>query len=660
MNMHLIDWSVVFFLLVVMTIAAHRTKKYTRSVADFLAANRCAGRYLTGVSDAMAGVGAISVVAMFEGYYMAGFTFIWWALIREMVIIVISLSGWIQYRFRQTRALTMAQFLEMRYSRRFRVYAGIVAFVSGTLNFGIFPAVGARFFMYFCGLSSRPIELFGLVPIDLTYASIMVILLGISLYFTFAGGQIAVIVTDFIQSTCFNTILVIIVAFIFIKIPWAQVLETLSQKPPGESMLQPLDTEKIGIFNKWYYIILGFGTFWTWLGWQGSQGYFTCARNAHEARMGRAISAWRQHTQWPLVLILAISAYVIMHNPNWSALSANATGMLETIGTDHGETIRKQVTTSVALSRFLPVGLFGGFCAVMLAAFISTHDTYLHSWGSIFIQDVILPFRKKHLSPKAHMNLLRWSIFGVAVFIFLFSLLFAQYDAILMFFVLTGTLWLGGAGTVIVFGLYWKRGTTTAAYAALTVGIVIFLFGIILQKSWPVYHNGQPFPLTSTWIYFIALMLSISLYVIISLCGKKSEFNLDKMLHHGKYAIAEDATAVAKAPVRGWQAIFGINKDFTFTDKIVYCAIAGWTIIWVVTFAVVTLYDLKFGISTDSWAKFWHFYVWMGLILAAGTTIWVTFGGLIDLKKMFHRLRTMARDEADDGTVVENNDSQPE
>ena len=33
--------------------------------------------------------------------------------------------------FVQTRALTMAQFLEMRYSKKFRTYAGIVAFVSG-------------------------------------------------------------------------------------------------------------------------------------------------------------------------------------------------------------------------------------------------------------------------------------------------------------------------------------------------------------------------------------------------------------------------------------------------------------------------------------------------------------------------------------------------
>lgn len=42
-------------------------------------------------------------------------------------MIVMALSGWVIYRFCQTCAMTLAQFFEMRYSRRFRVFAGLVA-----------------------------------------------------------------------------------------------------------------------------------------------------------------------------------------------------------------------------------------------------------------------------------------------------------------------------------------------------------------------------------------------------------------------------------------------------------------------------------------------------------------------------------------------------
>ena len=651
MNMHLVDWGILIGLLIIMTWAAHYTKRYTRSVADFLVANRCAGRYILGVSDSMAGIGAITIVAWFEAYYNAGFSLGWWFLAYAFVMLVVSLSGWIQYRYRQTRAMTLAQFLEMRYSKRFRIFAGLTAFVSGSINFGIFPAVGARFFVHFCDLPRFPVPIVGDYSIDLTYVVVMVILLAVSLYFTFAGGQIAVIVTDFIQGTFCFLVLSVVLVVLFVKFPWCQIFDTLSKLPPGESMLNPLDTEKLGAFDKWYYLIWAFGQFWCWRAWQGNQAYFVCARNAHEARMGTVFGTWRQNILQMMIMIIPICVFIMMHHSDWTSTAQSANELLNTVGND---TIRTQVTTAVGLSKILAPGLLGAFCAVMLAAFISTHDTYLHSWGSIFIQDVVLPFRKNRLSPKEHMNWLRWSIFGVAVFVFIFSVFFAQFDFILMFFMLTGTIWLGGAGTVIVGGLYWKRGTTAGAYAALTVGIVLFVIGFIMQKAWPFYYDDAQCPIDSKWLWFIAMMLSIVVYVAFSLLGKRKVFNIDKMLHRGEYAVADDATVVTDQAVPTWQRYLGVGKDFTLKDKFFYLAITGWTILWGLIFIVVTFYNMIFDVTTASWAKFWHFYIWLTLIVGVITTVWFTWGGLIDLAKMFRRLETMNRDDSDDGTVEHN------
>ena len=49
------------------------TRRYVRSVADFLVANRCAGRYLLAVAGNMAGLGAISILAWYEMFYEGGF-----------------------------------------------------------------------------------------------------------------------------------------------------------------------------------------------------------------------------------------------------------------------------------------------------------------------------------------------------------------------------------------------------------------------------------------------------------------------------------------------------------------------------------------------------------------------------------------------------------
>ena len=110
------------------------------------------------------------------------------------------------------------------------------------------------------------------------------------------------------------------------------------------------------------------------------------------------------------------------------------------------QTIREQMTVPVALRSIFPVGVTGVFCALALFLMLSTDTTYLHSWGSILVQDVILPFRRKPLSPGAHLLALRLSIFAVAAFAWVFSFYFGQVTFILMFFAVTGTIYLGGAG----------------------------------------------------------------------------------------------------------------------------------------------------------------------------------------------------------------------
>ena len=138
MNLHWIDWSIIIGVFAIIFAVATYTKRYVHGVSDFLSANRCAGRYLLTVSESIASLGAISLVAWYESGLQSGFTAIWWSMMQSPVGILIAVSGWIIYRFRQTRCLTLAEFLERRYSRKFRTFCGFIIFFSGILNFGIF------------------------------------------------------------------------------------------------------------------------------------------------------------------------------------------------------------------------------------------------------------------------------------------------------------------------------------------------------------------------------------------------------------------------------------------------------------------------------------------------------------------------------------------
>ena len=569
MNFSLIDWLIVIAVLGGMVYSVSMTQGLMKSVTDFLSAGRTAGRYVISVSSGVAGLGAISIVMFLEVGYIAGFALSWWGLSQGIIILAITMSGWVIYRFRQTRSLTLAQFFEKRYSRKFRIFAGIVAFVSGIINFGIFPAVGAQFFINFCGL---PDSVLG-IPM---YPLVMITLLSIALYFVYTGGQIAVIIADFFQGVFVTIILFVITIYLFTTVSWDQVSYSLQQTPinlakeevqklknedsfkaltkieqdtkvaeinnkyENSSRINPFKTSHVEDFNFGYFLIGLIGIMYGALSWQGSQGYNSSAKSAHEAKMGSVLAGFRGLPQGLFMFLVPVFVYVFMNHPDYQSVADSVNSSLADLSTD---TIRSQMRAPFVLSEILPVGLLGAFAALMLAAFVSTHDTYLHSWGSIFIQDVIMPFRDEPFDKDTHLKVLRYSIFGVAIFIFFFSLFFSQSQKIALYFAVTAAIFASGVGAVIIGGLYWDKGTTAGAWTAMSRGAFIGVSGTLVPQvsdSW-LSDPSSWVKLKSTILslkeingieyYGIGMAASSLSYIIVSLLTFEEKMNMDEGEH---------------------------------------------------------------------------------------------------------------------------------
>jgi solute:Na+ symporter, SSS family len=661
MHLHWIDWTIVFCFLLGIGIVALFTSTYMRGVADFLAANRCAGRYIVGMAEGMSGLGVIAIVGAWEHYYQAGFGAQYWSTLLIPIGMVLALSGWIIYRFRETRALTMAQFLEMRYSRNFRVFAGIMAFISGVINYGIFPAVTARFFIYFCGLPIYELKVLSF-NINLTLALVMAVMLTIALMITLFGGLIAVMVTDFLQWIFVTIVFLLLIAFLIWKFSWTGIIDGLLLAPDGQSRINPFKQGELPDFNPMYYVMMAILTVYSYMIWQGSQGYNAAAKSPHEAQMGRIIGYWRTSIISVIMLLVPLCAFVVMNSSDYTATAAAAQQTIESLPTQQ---LQAQMRTPIVLAQLLPVGLMGLVCAVMMAGAIATDDTYLHSWGSILIQDVVLPLRGKPLDPKQHLQLLRISIVGVAIFAWTFSLLFPLDEYIQMYFMLTGAIFMGGAGSAVIGGLYWPRGTTSGAWAGMITGSILSVLGILTRNVfWPNLENLKAMFPTSLWLKEIpetcplngVEMASISAiaasmcYIIVSLLSRNPHTNMDQLLHRGRYDTQAEHSQ-ANGELNWFYRSLGISPEFTRGDRWIYFIQVGWVAFWFSLFMVLLIWNLIDPWPDSSWVGYWEFVIYIMLVTTVVTVCWFLIGGTHDLFDLIKRLRTVEREDSDDGTV---------
>jgi SSS family solute:Na+ symporter len=659
--MHWIDWSIIATFFACLLSIAGFSRRYTSSVADFLVANRCAGRYLLTVADASAGIGTMFIIGNFEKYYHGGFAVGWWGNMLAPIYLILAMTGFIVYRYRETRAMTMGQFFEMRYSRRFRIFAGALAWTSGVVAYGVVPAVTARFFIYFCNLPVYYVHLGGW-QINLTVGIVMLFLLGVAVTFTLTGGQITVMITDFFQGQFMNIALIVMFAVLMLQVSWSEITHTLTSQPPGRSLVNPFDQAEVSDFNFGFYAMLAVLAVYGYMATPVANGFYGAARTPHEAKMARMLAMWRYAVAYLLVIMMPIVAHVILNGKSSPGIAQQVRAALLEV---QDPQIREQLTVPLTMTHVLPMGVVGLFAAVMVAAAVATDATFLHSWGSVFVQDVLLPMRRRPLDPAQHLRWLRRSILGVAVFAWCFSMVFPLREYLFMFSAITGAIFVGGAGAVVIGGLYWKRGTTTGAWAAMIAGSFLAIAGILLNNvfwphllpglklSYPDWSWLQALPekslLNGMHLSVITAACAASMYVITSLATRPDpQFSMDRLLHRGEFA--ETGSKVAEAPPRGWR-VLAMGSNFTTMDKLTYWLYLGWTLLMVGWFVVFSCINLAYKVSDQAWLRWWWIYLCLGFTMGIMTTVWFLWGGTKDLLSLFRALKLARRNATDDGTV---------
>ena len=504
-----VDWCIVVGYLIIIVSVGVYIKRYISNVTDFIVAGRGLKTFLAIATMIGTELGLVTVMYSAQKGFTGGFAAFHIALAAAIVTLVVGLTGFIVVPLRRMKVMTIPEFYERRFGRGVRILGGIILAFSGILNMGMFLKAGSIFVMGITGMTE-----------DIHLKVIMSVLLGMVLLYTALGGMVSVAVLDYIQFVVLSFSLLATSLLSIRYLGWDNIIETVSALK-GEAGFNPFNSEGFGASYVVWMFFLGLVSCAVW------QTAVIRACSAKNIRTVKKIYTWASigfliRFLLPYFFGICAFVYIAQHGP------------LKSIFIPDDGSADSQVTLMampVFLSQILPAGFIGIVSAGMLAAFMSTHDSYLLCWSSVLTQDVVAPWFKKGLSSNARLLLTRIFIVAIGIFILVWGLWYPLGQDLWDYMAISGAIYFTGAIALLVFGLYWKRASKVGAYLALIAGFcalvglkpvrgLVFRLASILgleTAEIQAYINGMPGARLSAIIGLSVISMAIVLMVAGSL-----------------------------------------------------------------------------------------------------------------------------------------------
>lgn len=326
----------------------------------------------------------------------------------------------------------------------------------------------------------------------------IILLIMVATSFTVVGGLAAVVVTD-----SFQTILIIAGTTVLTLIGINEVggLGALIEKTPADYwvLFRPADSD---IFP-WPAVVLGYPVLavWFWCTDQTIVQRMFGARDLPTAQKGALLAGFLKILPPFIFTIPGILCFILF--PGLEDSDAAFTTMV---------------------GNLLPVGLKGLIIAVLMAALISSVDSGLNAFSTVFTLDVYAPIFKKgqEVGPLEIKYVGRVATVGAAVFASFWAIAMGGF-ATDIFSLLQGiSAFLAPPMTALfLLALFWRRTTSKGVMIGFLAGAAICQFvgfssftnrtyGLI--DAWPHY----------LWLSFILFLVTITVMIVASLATEHS------------------------------------------------------------------------------------------------------------------------------------------
>ncbi len=492
--------AMVIYMAVVIAIGIVFAKKANTNSENYYLGGRSLGPWVTAMSAEASDMSGWLLMGLPGVAYWCGLADAAWTAIG---LAIGTYLNWLivskrlrRYSIRANNSITLPEF----FSNRFRENKKVIMTLAAVFILVFFTVYASSCFVTCGKLFST---LFGM-----PYISMMILGAVFVLIYTILGGFLAESASDFMQAIVMIVALAVIVIMSVIKAGGlGQVIEN-AQNIPGFleffGLASPVvDAEGVQVVkegvaqfgDKAPYGVLTICSMLAWgLGYFGMPQVllrFMAIRKEEELKVSRRIAMiW-------VVISLAVAVFI--------GIVGRQLYPVKHLTASSAENIFITLATSS-----LPAILAGFVMAGILAATISSSDSYLLIAASAFAKNIYQGICKKDATDKQVMTMTRLTLLAIAIIAAIIAL-----DENSVIFKVVSFAWAGfGAtfGPLIIFSLFWKRTNRAGAVAGMVGGAgMVFLWKLVISKLGGVFVIYELLP---------AFIFSSILIVVVSLITK--------------------------------------------------------------------------------------------------------------------------------------------
>ena len=492
--------SMVIYMAVVIVIGIVFAKKANKNSENYFLGGRSLGPWVTAMSAEASDMSGWLLMGLPGVAYWCGLADAAWTAIGLAAGTYIN---WLvvskrlrRYSIRANNAITLPEFFSNRFRENKKVICSIAA-----LFILVFFTVYASSCFVTCGKLFS--TLFGM-----DYVPMMILGAVFVLVYTILGGFLAESASDFMQGVVMFVALTVTVVVCVIKAGGFSAIVENAQSIGGFFQFFGIASPELNEAGE-QVVVNGapvFGeagaygplTVMSTLAW--GLGYFgmpqvllrfMAIRKESELKMSRRIA-----TVW-VVISLAVAVFIGIAGrhlfPTTHLTASDAESIFITLSTS-----------------FFPPILAGFIMAGILAATISSSDSYLLISASAFAKNIYKDIAKKDATDKQVMTMTRLTLLAIAVIAVVIAL---DEDSVI--FQIVSFAWAGfGAtfGPLMLFSLFWKRTTRAGAIAGMVSGgCMVFFWKLVIRPLGGVWNIYELLP---------AFIFSAIVIVIVSLISK--------------------------------------------------------------------------------------------------------------------------------------------